>query len=260
MRMNRRVGVREGTLKFRPLLWAATAVGVAGCWQPVTVPPPASIPRMPPPVQMSPQISPLPEGPAAPAIVPLQPLPAPQSISSNPWKPTVPPRDWKYIVIHHTAAESGDVASIHETHLQRKDSSGKNWLGIGYHFVIGNGNGMGDGEIEPTFRWKQQMHGAHAGGKEHNQQGIGIALVGNFEDKPPSPKQLDAIKRLVSVLKADYGVSNENVIGHGDIKATACPGKHFPLEEVSRVPAVAFGQLPSGTPLAELSGRDGTTP
>ena len=62
-------------------------------------------------------------------------------------------RDWDYIVLHHTASESGSVASIHEEHLRRKDKNGNAWLGIGYHFVIGNGSGMDDGEIEPTFRF-----------------------------------------------------------------------------------------------------------
>src|SRR5262245_20642940 len=67
----------------------------------------------------------------------------------NPWKPTAKPRDWKYVVVHHTATESGSVESIHESHLKNKDKNGNPWLGIGYHFVIGNGAGMPDGMIEP---------------------------------------------------------------------------------------------------------------
>ena len=106
-------------------------------------------------------------------------------------------------------------------------------LGIGYHFVIGNGNGMGDGIVEPTFRWRQQLHGAHAGNNRYNQHGIGIALIGNFEKKPPTAAQLASVKRLIGVLKGAYRISSEKVIGHGDIKATACPGKFFPMAEVS---------------------------
>lgn len=150
------------------------------------------------------------------------------------WRPGTSARDWKYIVIHHTASSQGSVESIHEAHLQKKDKSGNPWLGIGYHFVIGNGNGMGDGEIEPTFRWREQMHGAHAGNDDYNQHGIGVVLVGNFEDAPPSGAQLAAVKRLVGVLRAEYGLSAANVVGHRDVKATACPGQHFPMDEVSR--------------------------
>jgi len=152
----------------------------------------------------------------------------------NRWRPSVAARPWKYIVLHHTAADSGSVESIHETHLQRKDSSGHPWLGIGYHFVIGNGKGMTDGEIEPTFRWREQLHGAHAGGTnpEYNQQGIGIVLVGNFQKQRPTQQQLLSVKRLVRSLAEDYGIASTNIIGHKDIRATECPGELFPLQDV----------------------------
>lgn len=177
---------------------------------------PAPIPRnLPNPVPSSP-------------IVPAPPLePEPGHSLDNSWKPTAQIRDWTSIVIHHTATEQGSVESIHETHVARE------WLGIGYHFVIGNGNGMSDGEIEPTFRWREQLHGAHAGSDEYNQHGIGIALIGNFDEQPPTAAQLAAIKRLVAVLKSEYHIDSEQVIGHGEVKATACPGKLFPLSEVS---------------------------
>jgi hypothetical protein len=156
--------------------------------------------------------------------------------SFNPWKPLAEARPWKSIVIHHTATNRGSVESIHQTHLKRKDKSGNPWQGIGYHFVIGNGNGMNDGEIEPTFRWRSQMHGAHAGSRDHNQYGIGIALVGNFDEAPPTLAQLSSVKQLVSMLKSEYGLSSEDVIGHSNIKATACPGRFFPLDEISLRP------------------------
>ncbi len=150
----------------------------------------------------------------------------------NPWKPESGARDWKYIVLHHTASEEGDVESIHESHLKNKDKNGKPWLGIGYHFVIGNGKGMTDGEIEPTFRWKQQMQGAHAGVAEYNQFGVGIVLVGNFEDGPPTRSQVVSVKRLVRVLSREYEIQTAQIVGHGDVKATECPGSHFPLSEI----------------------------
>jgi N-acetyl-anhydromuramyl-L-alanine amidase AmpD len=148
---------------------------------------------------------------------------------NNPWKPDAAPREWKYIVLHHTASHAGSVEQIHEQHL------GKGWEGIGYHFVIGNGEGMGDGVIETTFRWREQMHGAHAGKAEYNQHGIGIVLIGNFEETSPSSAQLDSVRRLVATLKREYAISAENVIPHSEVKATACPGKNFPLSEVAAV-------------------------
>lgn len=148
--------------------------------------------------------------------------------TQHPWKPGVPERRWTSIVLHHTATDHGSVEAINESHLKKK------WLGIGYHFVIGNGSGMADGAIEPTFRWREQMHGAHAGDDEYNQHGIGVALVGDFEAGRPSPAQLEAVKQLVGTLRAAYGIPVDRVLGHSDVKATACPGRHFPLAEVSR--------------------------
>jgi N-acetyl-anhydromuramyl-L-alanine amidase AmpD len=124
------------------------------------------------------------------------------------------------------------VESIHESHLRNKDKNGNPWLGIGYHFVIGNGQGMGDGEIASTFRWREQLQGAHAGVKDYNQYGIGIVLIGNFKDRSPTPGQVTSLKRLVRVLSREYGIRTSQIIGHGEVKPTECPGIHFPLKEI----------------------------
>ena len=66
-------------------------------------------------------------------------------------------RTWKYIVIHHSATDSGSAASFDRSHRKR------GWDGLGYHFVIGNGRGTGDGVVEVGYRWTRQVTGAHAG-------------------------------------------------------------------------------------------------
>lgn len=186
-------------------------------------------PSLPPRTNFSQPVAPLSLSPAAPPRTPEASPPALGVTSrAHPWQPDAEEREWTSIVIHHTATDHGSVESIHESHLEKK------WLGIGYHFVIGNGSGMADGAIEATFRWREQMHGAHAGDDEYNQYGIGIALVGNFETERPSAAQLASVKRLVGTLRAAYGIPAERVLGHSDVKATACPGKLFPLAEVSR--------------------------
>ena len=234
---------------------ALTGTWMSGCMRQTTVPPDASIRRLPPAGQ--PDISRA--LPSTPGLPPRSGLP---SLSLDPWQPSAPPRDWHSIVIHHTATARGDVDSIHQTHLKRKDGNGNPWLGIGYHFVIGNGNGMEDGQVEPTFRWRQQLHGAHAGDNEFNQHGIGVVLVGNFEETPPTPAQLSSVKRLVAKLKADYGIAGENVVGHSKVKATACPGRFFPMAEISRsTPQYLFGRAHSNhTSAGQLVGlrRDRT--
>lgn len=140
------------------------------------------------------------------------------------------PREWKYLVLHHTATEAGSVESIDAAHKLRKDADGNPWRGIGYHFLIGNGHGMKDGEVSATFRWKEQADGAHAGNAQYNTQGIGICLVGNFEDAPPTPAQLKSLRNLMTSLRTQCRIEAAGVVRHTDVKKTACPGKHFPWD------------------------------
>ena len=160
---------------------------------------------------------------------------ASRTLSQNRWMAGVAESDWEYVVVHHSASESGSVQSIHEEHRRRKDAMGNAWLGIGYHFVIGNGQGMKDGAVEPTFRWDEQLHGAHSGDPLFNARGIGICLIGNFEKTPPSKAQLTAVKELVKTLAGRHQIVRGKIIGHASVKATACPGKRFHLQDVRAV-------------------------
>jgi N-acetyl-anhydromuramyl-L-alanine amidase AmpD len=137
------------------------------------------------------------------------------------WKPRVPSRDWKWIVIHHSATPGGSMAFFDKEH------KAKGWDGVGYHFVIGNGTESGDGQIEVTQRWPLQKWGAHAKTVDNrfNEHGIGICLVGNFDVERPSPKQMQSLARLVAHLSQTYRISPQNVVGHKDTKATDCPGR-----------------------------------
>ncbi len=146
--------------------------------------------------------------------------------------PPVAPRDWRSIVVHHSATGGGSVASIDAAHRRKKDSGGKPWLGIGYHFVVGNGHSMADGEIQPTFRWQRQLAGAHAGKREQNEHGIGICLIGNFDMAPPTEKQLVSLAALLKTLSTRYAISPTQVLRHRDVSPTLCPGRLFPWKQV----------------------------
>jgi len=134
-------------------------------------------------------------------------------------------QSWKHIVIHHSASERGSADIFHREHKAR------GWDGLGYHFVIGNGNGSDDGQVEAGYRWTRQERGAHAGNIEFNEHGIGICLVGNFEDGRPTAKQLESLRKLVRFLQTKTGISSASIIGHQHVpgKDTKCPGRHFDL-------------------------------
>jgi N-acetyl-anhydromuramyl-L-alanine amidase AmpD len=160
------------------------------------------------------------------------------------WSPRSEPREWKHILIHHSATEVGSVEAIDAVHRQRRDANGNPWLGIGYHFVIGNGHGMEDGAVAATFRWDQQLAGAHAGDEEYNSLGIGICLIGNFEETPPTDAQLDAMYALIEWLRTEYALPPEALARHLDVRSTACPGRLFPWEDVSRHWNESFPEVP----------------
>lgn len=146
------------------------------------------------------------------------------------YKKTKPYQGWKYIVLHHSATDAGSVAGFHRFHTKQ------GYGGIAYHFVIGNGNGMQDGEVKATFRWRQQMAGTHVSVNSwaHNVFGIGICLVGNLDKRPPTRAQLAALKSLLHRLQESYSIDDSNILGHhhvtyddntGRKEQTRCPGR-----------------------------------
>jgi hypothetical protein len=136
-------------------------------------------------------------------------------------------RKWTHVVIHHSASDKGSAQMFDRYHTSRGWSGG-----LAYDFVIGNGTESGDGEIEVGKRWKEQLRGAHAGVDYYNEHGIGICLVGNFEDGRPTKAQIDALVMLIRSLQNKCDISARNVVGHRDIKDTLCPGKNFPMDDV----------------------------
>lgn len=158
------------------------------------------------------------------------------------FEPPIASHAWKHLVLHHSAGGEGSVASIDADHRQRTDRAGRPWLGIGYHFVIGNGQGMPDGLIEPTFRWREQLHGAHAGSRDYNRDGIGICLVGDFSKSPPSERQVAAARQLIAWLCRRYSIEASHVLRHGDVAASDCPGRFFPAELLTPARAQGLAQ------------------
>jgi len=133
---------------------------------------------------------------------------------------------WKYIVGHHSATKYGNAEIYGRNHRRRGMSNG-----LAYHFVIGNGIDSGDGEIEIGPRWKKQLEGGHVRKREVNLEGIGICLVGNFEETHPSSKQLASFRQLVDHLGGDVLKNRYTFAVHKEIDRnhTVCPGRNFPV-------------------------------
>lgn len=132
---------------------------------------------------------------------------------------------WAAVVIHDSSTPSGSADT-----LARRDEA-RGIRGLGMHFVIGNGQGLGDGEIQIGYRWDQQLPGAHVvgqRGEELNLTAVGICLVGDGERRAFTPAQINALAELVATLRERLGLPPDAVLLHRDVAAVASPGRLFP--------------------------------
>ena len=148
-----------------------------------------------------------------------------QSITVAPVKA----RRWRNIVIHHAAVDEGTLQSFDRYHRVERHMEN----GLAYHFLIGNGNGLGDGVIGVGNRWKKQLDGGHLHSAAQNQTAIGICLIGNFDQYKPTEKQLQSLEALTRALLKRCQLSANTVKTHQQINvvSTRCPGKYFPARD-----------------------------
>lgn len=142
---------------------------------------------------------------------------------------------WQGIVIHHTGSPAGDPDSLHKLHQSYGYRNG-----LGYHFVIGNGNGMGDGLVHVGHRWDEQNPGAHTAGDNaafFNEHCIGICLVGNGDRRPFTELQIARLMSLIQRLQQRFNIPAEAVFLHRDVAGTSKvtgPGKFFPKAQLEQ--------------------------
>lgn len=158
----------------------------------------------------------------------------------------IPPRHlerkWTAIVLHHSGTDMGSTALFDKSHRQ-----GNGWDGVGYDFVIGNGRGSNDGDVEVTFRWRRQKTGAHCktgASNWANREAVGICLVGNFNKTAPTKRQMQSLVKVVHFLQRRYNIPTSRIYGHKSTpgaRVTECPGKNFPMARLKRM--LAYPEL-----------------
>ena len=142
------------------------------------------------------------------------------------------PNRWKYIVIHHSAGSYGNIEHLQKVHRQRQYKDPLD--AIAYHYIIGNGNGLGDGVVASDRRKQYNIWGVHVSNAnaDKNFRGLGICIIGNIDTGHMTEKQFEALLQLTQELMDEYGVEKEHILFHGHIpgEQSACPGKNFPKE------------------------------
>ena len=139
---------------------------------------------------------------------------------------------WKRIVIHHSATPTDDAMNMHRVHKARGMKNG-----LAYHFVISNGSRKAyDGEIFIGDRWKGQLDGGHMKRLSDNKTSIGICLIGNFELRSPTSKQMKSLEGLCEYLMNKCRLSPNQVTTHKILHPnhTVCPGKYFSLSSLRK--------------------------
>ena len=140
------------------------------------------------------------------------------------------------VTVHHTSGhpQTGLSQGISAMRgIQSFHQNGRGWADIGYHFVLDSEGRIYEGRPADTV-------GAHAGGA--NTGNIGIALMGDYNDKPSrkcrschailNEQQKSSLRRLVTFLALHYRTDprqNGFVLGHTQHPGndTDCPGQQI---------------------------------
>lgn len=130
---------------------------------------------------------------------------------------------WKYIYVHHSGAATGNASIV-------ADASGSSAT-LPDHFVVGNGLGAGDGEVQVGQRWNaQQPAGKTVGLDRVDSDCISICVVGDLDRAPATPRQLEQLQRLVTALQDRLKVSRDRVWVVDAAGLPAGCGRYFPRE------------------------------
>lgn len=164
------------------------------------------------------------------------------------------------IVVHHTDSEIRDVNGDHRMDnrdyksmiraIYRYHTVSRGWGDIGYNYIIDPLGNIYEGRYGGD-----KVIGAHA--MCYNNGSLGIAMIGNYQDDEVPEPALQALISLVSMKSKQYGIAPNgtsvfrgkklaNIIGHKDVRPTACPGKNL------------YGLLPTVRERAALALRSGT--
>lgn len=151
-----------------------------------------------------------------------------------------PPKEWspetipQFVIVHHTATPNAPndlskgtldgakelARSIQRTHM---DSFG--WNDSGHNFLNTTGGFLLEGRQGSLSAIKRGrcVRSAHAGDTKGNES-PGIENEGTFMTAQMNAKQWNSLVELCASICDSCKISPQNIKGHRDFSATACPG------------------------------------
>lgn len=143
-----------------------------------------------------------------------------------PPKATAMPRPrWERILVHHSAGP--DTSAVDTAAIDRQHRA-QGWRAIGYHWVVERIDGDWHAVMGRPLHWE----GSHCPGQ--NQRAIGVCLIGDFTEEAPPTRQLEVAALLIAGLCHACLIPSGQVRAHREFRATECPGKSFPIEDLRR--------------------------
>lgn len=137
------------------------------------------------------------------------------------FKTTVPCQRarWNYIYIRHSQTAGGNAMTVAQS---------RNGV-LADHFVIGNGDGAVDGEVQVGQRWDSQDPALPPPGAAGiDPKCISICLIGDFDRTRPTPTQLRRLVQLTNALQARFHIRAEAVTFVDQPGSAAGVGRFFP--------------------------------
>jgi hypothetical protein len=133
------------------------------------------------------------------------------------------PGRWQAIYIHHSKTRSGDAGTVIRG-------------GMGDHFLVGNGQGCEDGEVQVGQRWLHQQPArlalpAPAGSAERT---ITVCLVGDLDRTAPTPAQVRQLEQLVQTLQRKLNIPAKAVLAFDQPNSSLGIGRLFPARDFAQ--------------------------
>jgi hypothetical protein len=136
---------------------------------------------------------------------------------------------FRSVVLHHSATHGGNAAAFERNHRPRLG-------GLAYHFIVGNGSGSADGEVETGYRWRDQVPGPHTKNAAANAESVAVCLVGDLETSVPTEKQLAATLDLLERVCRECRIPASRVLSHREVDGeTLCPGRGLPMDAIRAI-------------------------
>lgn len=144
-----------------------------------------------------------------------------EDLRLKPARPYTMRKKTDMIILHHFAGD-WSAQAVHQQHIADGHA------GIDYNFVVLLDGRAVWGRGLPYEGGHVRNYGPSEG---MNARSIGIACQGNFDERTMPMAQKEKLFQIIRDCLCTYP-DIKTIIGHKELYATACPGKHYPLPEV----------------------------